>query len=71
MTRTDPEVERELVALAHDFAANEIRPIAPHHDETETFPAEVVRKAAKVGLTSFDLPEAYGGGGIDSVRTAV
>jgi acyl-CoA dehydrogenase len=68
--RTDPEVERELVALAHDFAANEIRPIAPHHDETETFPADVLRRAAKVGLTSFDLPEAYGGGGIDSVRTA-
>jgi len=70
VSRTDPDVERELVALAHDFAANEIRPVAPYHDETETFPAEVVRKAARVGLTSFDLPEAYGGGGIDSVRTA-
>jgi acyl-CoA dehydrogenase len=70
VTRTDPDVERELVALAHDFAANEIRPVAPHYDETEAFPADVVRKAAKVGLTSFDLPAAYGGGGIDSVRTA-
>jgi acyl-CoA dehydrogenase len=39
-------------------------------DESEEFPAEVVRKAAAVGLTSFDIPEAYGGGGIDSVRTA-
>ena len=70
MTRTDPDVERELVALAHDFAANEIRPVAPAFDETEEFPAEVVRKAAKVGLTSLDLPAEYGGGGIDSVRTA-
>jgi len=69
VTRTDPDVERELVALAHDFAANEIRTVAPHFDETEAFPAEVVRKAARIGLTSFDLPEAYGGGGIDSVRT--
>jgi acyl-CoA dehydrogenase len=67
---TDPEVERELVALAHEFAANEIRPVAAGYDESEEFPAEVVRKAATVGLTSFDLPEAYGGGGIDSARTA-
>jgi acyl-CoA dehydrogenase len=70
VTRTDPDVERELVALAHDFAANEIRPVAPHFDETEAFPADVIRKAAKVGLTAYDLPEAYGGGGIESVRTA-
>jgi acyl-CoA dehydrogenase len=67
---TDPGVERELVALAHEFAANEIRPVAAVFDESEEFPAEVVRKAAAVGLTSFDIPEAYGGGGIDSVRTA-
>jgi acyl-CoA dehydrogenase len=70
VTRTDPDVERELVALAHDFAANEIRPVARRFDETEEFPAEVIRAAAKVGLTSFDLPAEYGGGGIDSVRTA-
>ena len=56
-------------ALAHEFAANEIRPVAASYDETEAFPTEVVRKAARIGLTSFDLPAAYGGGGIDSVRT--
>src|SRR6478736_9466153 len=67
---TDPDIERHLVALAHAFAANEIRPVASTFDESEAFPSEVVRKAAAVGLTSFDLPETYGGGGIDSVRTA-
>jgi alkylation response protein AidB-like acyl-CoA dehydrogenase len=67
---TDRGVERQLVALAHDFAANEIRPVAASFDETEAFPADIVRKAAAIGLTSFDLPAAYGGGGIDSVRTA-
>jgi acyl-CoA dehydrogenase len=69
VTRTEPDVERELVKLAHAFAADEIRPVAARHDETETFPTEIVRKAARIGLTSFDLPAAYGGGGIDSVRT--
>ena len=63
-------VEQDLVALAHEFAEKEIRPVAAEFDRTEGFPADVIRKAAKVGLTSFDLPEAYGGGGVDSVRTA-
>jgi len=63
-------VEQELVELAHEFAAKEIRPVAARFDETEEFPADVIHKAAKIGLTSFDLPEAYGGGGIDSVRTS-
>lgn len=67
---TDPDVERQLVRLAHDFAANEIRPVARHHDETESYPIEVIRSAAAVGLTCFDLPEADGGGGIESLRTA-
>jgi len=67
---TDPDVERQLVELAHDFAANEIRPVAAAFDRSEEFPEEIVRKAAAVGLSSFDLPAAYGGGGVDSVRTA-
>jgi acyl-CoA dehydrogenase len=67
---TGLDVERQLVELAHEFAANEIRPVAAAFDESEAFPTDVVRKAAAIGLTSFDLPAAYGGGGIDSVRTA-
>ena len=63
-------VDRELVELAHEFAEKEIRPVAARFDETEEFPGEVIRKAAKVGLTSFDLPEPYGGGGIESARTS-
>ena len=41
---TDPDVERELIALAHEFAENEIRPVARHYDETEEFPVEIVRQ---------------------------
>jgi acyl-CoA dehydrogenase len=67
---TDPDVERQLVELAHEFAANEIRPVAAAFDVSEAFPADIVRKAAAIGLTSFDLPAVYGGGGIGSVRTA-
>jgi len=63
----DDDLERELLALAHDFAEREIRPVAAEHDRTEEFPWDVYRKAAEVGLTAYDLPEAYGGGGVESV----
>jgi acyl-CoA dehydrogenase len=57
----------ELVALAHEFAEREIRPVAAEHDRTEEFPWAVYRRAAGVGLTAYDLPEGYGGGGVESV----
>ena len=65
------DVQRDLQALAHDFAEREMRPLAHSYDESEEFPWPVVRKAAEVGLTCYDLPEEYGGGGIDSLVTMV
>ena len=63
------EVQRDLQAIAHDFAEREMRPLAHEYDESEEFPWPVVRKAAEVGLTCYDLPEEYGGGGVDSLVT--
>ena len=62
--------QRDMQALAHAFAERELRPIAPAVDEADTVPQlDLVRKAAAVGLTSYMLPEAYGGGGIESLVT--
>ena len=58
----------QLVALARDFAADELRPVALQYDESEDFPHDLVRKAAAVGLTSYDIPAEYGGGGVSSLR---
>ena len=49
------EEQKELQKWAHDFAENEIRPVAAQYDETEDFPWPVVRKAAEIGLYGFDL----------------
>jgi len=59
--------EQEAIRdLAHEFAVNEIRPVASHFDETEEFPYEVVKKAHKLGLSpAAFLPEEYGGQGLD------
>ena len=62
--------QREIQALAREFAQTEIRPIAAEVDERDTYtPLDVVYKAAEVGLTSYMLPEEVGGGGIDDVFT--
>lgn len=61
----DPE---ELVALARQFARQALRPVALRYDESEEFPEELVRQAAEVGLTCYELPVQYGGGGVRSLR---
>jgi acyl-CoA dehydrogenase len=62
--------QREIQALAREFARTEIRPIAAQVDEADVVtPVEVVAKAAGVGLTSYMLPEDVGGGGIEDVFT--
>src|SRR5919197_941762 len=62
--------QREIQALAREFARAEIRPIAAEVDERDTYcPLDVVYRAAEVGLTSFMLPEEAGGGGITDVLT--
>ncbi len=47
--------QREIRDWVHDFAEREIRPVAHQYDESEEFPWEVVKKAAKVGLYSVDF----------------
>src|SRR3712207_2743910 len=58
----------ELVDLAREFAREELRPVALAYDESEEFPAPLVRRAAEVGLTAYNLPREYGGGGVRGLR---
>ena len=66
MESTHTELE-QLVTTAREFAEQELRPVALRYDETEEFPWELLYKAAELGLTCYDLPAEYGGGGIDSL----
>ena len=45
---------------AREFAEKEIRPVAPHYDETEDFPWPVVSKAADIGLYGMDFYRMIG-----------
>ncbi len=57
--------QREIRDLCRDFAEREIRPISLEVDERDTeMPWEIWYRASELGLTSFMLPEEYGGGGL-------
>jgi alkylation response protein AidB-like acyl-CoA dehydrogenase len=63
--------QRELQALAHEFAERELRPIAAEADAEDVFPLDLLAKAASLGLTSYSIPREYGGGGVDAVTAAL
>lgn len=63
--------QRELQALAHEFAERELRPIAAEWDERDEFPPDLLAKAARLGLTSYAVPAEYGGGGVGAVTAAL
>ncbi|MFF9094508.1 acyl-CoA dehydrogenase family protein [Streptomyces sp. NPDC014802] len=64
--------QRDIIDLTRSFAREEIRPRARAVDEADTeTPWDLWRKAAKVGITGFMLPDEYGGGGFTDVFTQV
>ncbi|HET9718762.1 MAG TPA: acyl-CoA dehydrogenase family protein [Solirubrobacteraceae bacterium] len=57
--------------VCREFAAREIRPISLEVDQADVeLPRSIWRQAAALGLTSFMLPEQYGGGGLTDCLTA-
>ncbi len=62
--------QREIQALCREFAEKEIRPISLEVDEADTaMPWQIWEAASSLGLTSYMLPEEYGGGGMTDVFT--
>jgi len=60
------------VDMAHDFALNELRPIAAEWDVKGEFPSDVIlKKACDAGLTTAGIPDEYGGGGLDPLTSAM
>ena len=60
--------EHEMIRqTARDFAQREIVPVAAHHDETGEFPSKTVHKMGGLGLMGIEVPEAYGGAGLDTL----
>jgi alkylation response protein AidB-like acyl-CoA dehydrogenase len=61
------EAHEELRAEVRDFALSEIAPVAARLDAESRFPWDNVRKMADMGLFGINVPEQYGGRGLDYV----
>ncbi len=63
--------QQELQALAHEFAASELRPVAAEWDAKDAFPDDLLPKAARLALTATRIPREYGGAEVDAVTAAI
>ncbi len=60
--------EHEMIRqAARDFAQKEIVPIAAEYDESGDFPSATVAKMGAMGLMGIEVPEDYGGAGMDTL----
>ena len=59
--------QREIQALAREFADAEIQPHAAEWDREHRFPRELYGKLAELGLMGTCVPEEYGGAGADFI----
>jgi alkylation response protein AidB-like acyl-CoA dehydrogenase len=65
------EEQRAIRDLARDFAQNVIAPIAAEYDESGEFPVETIRQMGELGLMGIEVPEEYGGAGMDTLAYVV
>ncbi|MBP1922144.1 alkylation response protein AidB-like acyl-CoA dehydrogenase [Halorubrum alkaliphilum] len=63
--------QRHLRDEVRRFADEEIRPIATEHDVNESYPHEVMEKAAEMGLLAPHVPVEYGGVGYSALENAI
>jgi alkylation response protein AidB-like acyl-CoA dehydrogenase len=65
------EEQRMWQNAVHEFVAREVKPSAQHVDETGEFNWTAVRKMGPLGLLGLNVPEEYGGAGVDAVSAAL
>jgi butyryl-CoA dehydrogenase len=61
----------EIRRTVRDFAEREIVPVANDLERDGSFPHEIIRKAAGLGLLGVPYPEEVGGTGLDSLAYAI
>ncbi len=56
-----------IQAAAREFAQQEIAPVAAQHDASGEFPKATIAKAGELGFMGVEVPEEYGGSGLDAI----
>jgi len=64
------QFSKELLMIrtaARDFAQKQIAPIAAEFDESGEFPYKTVKKMGEMGFMGIEVPEEFGGAGMDTL----
>ena len=65
------EEQAMIRQLAHDFARQEIAPLAAQADRDQRFHLPLQQQALALGLLNIAMPEAYGGMGLGALEVAL
>src|ERR671917_1511611 len=66
------EEHRMIAEAARDFMDNEVRPAIPQLEKHDwQLARELIRKAAEIGMVNVNIPEEYGGLGLDQTSGAI
>ena len=65
------EEQRMWRDVVHDFVSREVKPKARQVDEEGQFNWEAAHKMGPLGLLGLNVPEEYGGAGVDAVSAAI
>ena len=64
--------EQQMIQkVIREFANEVVQPGAVERDRDKQFPVEVFKQLGEMGLMGLPFPEAYGGGGGDTVSFAI
>jgi alkylation response protein AidB-like acyl-CoA dehydrogenase len=70
-TPTDPDDQKAITEMVHQFVDEQILPNAEHYDHEDLFPEPIVEQMKELGLFGVTIPEQYGGMGLDLTTYAM
>jgi hypothetical protein len=65
------ETHLMLKNTCKEFANKELLPIAAKADREHLFPKEQIKKLGELGLLAIEVPEKYGGAGLDCISYVI
>ncbi len=61
------EEHESIRQAARNFAQKELAPVAAEYDESGEFPSKTIKKMGEMGFMGIEVPEEYGGAGMDTL----
>ena len=71
ITQTPIEARNQIVNMVRDFVRRDVEPAAAAHDAEDTVPYELIEQMKELGLFGINVPEEYGGMGLDYTTFAM